>query len=80
MGERQKGGYPAPRSVLSRANVEQVWDALERRRSPSGSPFLRVTFDNGTVLDMTTNLAEMLGEAGARTRQRYEDLVLQSGG
>lgn len=39
--------------------------------SPAGKPFLRVTFPGLPPINITTNLAEMLGGAGAGCRQRY---------
>jgi len=48
-------------------------DGIERAKSPAGKPFLRVTFEGGAVVDMTTTLAEMLGGVGSGTRQRFED-------
>jgi hypothetical protein len=41
--------------------------------SPHGKPFLRLRFNNNVVLDITTNLAEMIGGAGAGLRLREED-------
>jgi hypothetical protein len=46
---------------------------IRRLRSPGGKPFLRLTFEDGVVLDITTNLAEMIGGIGAGLRQREED-------
>lgn len=39
--------------------------------SPDGKPFLRVGFADGVTVDITTNLAEMIGGCGAGLRQRY---------
>lgn len=51
-------------------------DEIARCGSPKGKPFLRLTtLDGGTVtLDITTNIAEMIGGAGAGVRKRWEDL------
>lgn len=67
-------------SVEGHINVSVVDDPDEIRRcnSPKGKPFLRLTFADGTVKDITTNLAEMLGGAGAGTRKRYEDSLRRS--
>lgn len=40
---------------------------------PKGKPFLHLTFDDGTTVAITTNLAEMIGGAGAGLRKRWED-------
>jgi hypothetical protein len=39
----------------------------------TGKPFLRLTFPDGVVINITTNIAEMIGGAGAGARLRYED-------
>lgn len=59
--------------VCSAASVAVVDDPAELDRSPKRKPFLRVVFDDGTVVEMTTNLAEMIGGAGAGLRMREED-------
>jgi hypothetical protein len=48
-------------------------EGIAKAESPLGKPFLRVKFENGLVVDMTTNLAEMLGGLGAGLRKRHED-------
>lgn len=62
-------------------NVQGVCDVLviddpaliKAQQSPSGKPFLRLTFDYGFVVDISTNLAEMIGGVGAGVRKREED-------
>ena len=39
-----------------------------------GKPFLRLTFPNGQKLNISFNLAEMLGGIGSGARLRYEDM------
>ena len=42
----------------------------------TGKPYLRVTFRDGqttVVVEMTTNLGELLGELGEGARLRWED-------
>lgn len=47
-------------------------EAIEKAGSPAGKPFLRVQFHGGPTVDLTCNLAEMLGGAAKGTRERYE--------
>lgn len=56
------------------AVVDVVDDPDEIRRcgSPLGKPFLRIRFQNHVVVEMSTNLAEMIGGAGAGLRKRGE--------
>jgi hypothetical protein len=44
----------------------------------TGKPYLQLTFQRGDgqldlVVSITTNLAEMIGSAGAGVRERWED-------
>jgi hypothetical protein len=41
--------------------------------SPMGKPFLRLKFDTGQEVLITTNIAEMIGGIGAGLRKRMED-------
>jgi hypothetical protein len=61
-------------TVQGIADVEIVSDPAEiaNAKSPKGKPFLRIKFEGGVSVDITTNLAEMIGGAGAGTRLRYE--------
>lgn len=60
-------------------HVQAVCDVLvienpeELALSPAGKPFLRLSFPNGIKVDITTNLAEMIGGCGAGLRLRLED-------
>jgi hypothetical protein len=47
--------------------------AIAAGNSPKGKPFLRLTFPGLEPIDITTNLAEMIGGAGAGLRKRQED-------
>ena len=40
----------------------------------TGKQFLCLTFDDGVQVNITTNIAEMIGGAGAGVRKRREDL------
>lgn len=44
---------------------------IEAVGSLAGKPFLRVTFEDGTVVDMSFTLAEMIGGVGAGANQRF---------
>jgi len=59
--------------VHGRAQLLIVDDPAEIavNESPAGKPFLRVTFPGLDPIDITTNIAEMIGGAGAGCRQRY---------
>jgi hypothetical protein len=59
--------------VQGHAQINIVDDPTEIREhgSPKNKPFLRVRFDDGTVVNITTNLAEMIGGCGAGVRQRH---------
>lgn len=46
---------------------------IENEQSPAGKPFLRLTFEDGTKIDISTNLAEMIGGVGTGLRKRGED-------
>jgi hypothetical protein len=50
-------------------------DEIAASDSPGGKPFLRVEFNNGVKVSLSTNLAEMIGGAGAGVRKRYEDRI-----
>ena len=39
----------------------------------TGKPYLRLEFPGGTTIEITTNLAEMIGGCGKGARERYED-------
>ena len=39
-----------------------------------GKPYLRLEFPDGMTIDITTNLAEMIGGCGKGARERYEDM------
>lgn len=62
-------------SVQSHCVVLMVDDPAEiaKTDSPKGKPFLRLTFDNGITLDLTTTIAEMIGSCGTGLRLRWED-------
>lgn len=47
-------------------------DEIRRCGSPMDKPFLRIEAGDGTVLDITTNVAEMIGAAGLGTREAFE--------
>lgn len=46
---------------------------IEDADPSTGKPYLRLEFPDGVVVQITTNLAEMIGGAGAGARQRFED-------
>lgn len=46
---------------------------IERCQSPKGKPFIRLTTPDGVSIDITTNIAEMIGGAGSGLRKRWED-------
>lgn len=48
-------------------------------QSPAGKPFLRIKLEDGRTMDITTNLAEMIGGAGAGARLRHEDKLSKRG-
>ena len=54
------------------ASVHVIEDKaeIERCQSPKDKPFIRVTFEDKTVVDLTLTLAEMIGAVGAGTNQR----------
>lgn len=60
-------------AVQGRAKLEIIDDPNEimKNESPAFKPFLRITFDNGFTVDISTNIAEMIGGAGAGIRKRY---------
>ena len=39
----------------------------------TGKPYLRLEFPDGMTIEITTNLAEMIGGCGKGARERYED-------
>jgi hypothetical protein len=46
---------------------------IAKADSPKGKPYLHLVFDDGTTIAISTNLAEMIGGAGAGLRKRWED-------
>lgn len=44
-----------------------------KKLSPKGKPFIKMTFPDGSIQCITTNVAEMIGGIGAGTRKRWED-------
>lgn len=46
---------------------------IQLEDSPLGKPYLRLKFEDGTRINITTNLAEMIGGVGAGLRKRLED-------
>ena len=60
-------------AVQGYAQVNVIEDAGEvaENDSPAGKPFLRLKFSDGTAVDITTNLAEMIGGVGAGVRTRH---------
>lgn len=62
-------------AVQGIAKVNVVTDPEEIRRSgsPMDKPFLRIEFANKMIVEVSTNLAEMIGGVGAGLRKRYED-------
>ena len=62
-------------AVQSFVDMKVIDDPNEvmENNSPLGKPFLRLTFPNGTTVDISTNIAEMIGGAGAGLRKRWED-------
>lgn len=48
--------------------------AIEAAGSPEGKPYLKLVFPNGFQVNITTNLAEMIGGVGAGVRQRMEEV------
>lgn len=65
--------------IHTSAQIDLIDDEVEIRKvgSPLGKPFLRMTFGDQTV-DITTNLAEMIGGAGSGLRKRHEDSLRQA--
>lgn len=59
--------------VHGQADLLIVDDPAEiaANQSPAGKPFLRVTFPGLPPIDITTNLAEMIGGVGAGCCKRY---------
>lgn len=55
------------------ADVKIVDDRkeIEAVGSLAGKPFLRVTFEDGQVVNMSFTLAEMIGGVGAGANQRF---------
>lgn len=46
-------------------------DVIETPPDPdTGKPYLKMTFSDGVVVNITTNLAEMIGGVGGGVRQR----------
>lgn len=42
--------------------------------SPMRKPFLRLKFEDGRTVDLTTNVAEMIGGLGKGTRERHSGM------
>lgn len=61
--------------VISNLTVELIDDPNEIRacESPKDKPFVRLTFPDGSVFNITTNIGEMLGGAAKGLRLRWED-------
>jgi hypothetical protein len=61
-------------TVHGQVQVNTVDDPAEAvlAGSPLGKPFLRLEFPDGVVVNITTNLAEMIGGCGSGLRQRHE--------
>lgn len=49
-------------------------DEIANSDSPKGKPFIVITFPDGTKQAITTNIAEMIGGAGAGMRKAREEL------
>ena len=49
-------------------------EAIASSDSPKGKSFLLLQFPDGREYAITTNLAEMIGGAGAGVRKRREDI------
>ena len=49
--------------------------AIAAAGSPHGKPFLRLIAPDGTALEVTTNIAEMIGGAAKGLRERYEEAL-----
>lgn len=58
---------------MCQVNVISDPKQIAKSDSPNGKPFLSLTFENGVTVHVTTNLAEMIGGAGAGLRHRTED-------
>ena len=67
------------RIVNGYAKLNLIDDPKECERSPKRKPFIRAEFEDGTVVEMTTNIAEMIGGAGAGLRKRWEDITNPKG-
>jgi len=55
------------------ADVQIIDDPAEIKKadSPKGKAFLRIKLDDGTVVDMTLTLAEMIGGVGKGAQLRF---------
>lgn len=60
-------------TVQTLCEVLVVADPEARKGSPDNKSFLRLTFENGVTVDITTNLGEMIGGASIGVRKRRED-------
>lgn len=60
-------------TVQARAELRIIDDRAEiiKGQSPKGKPFIRLMFPDGTTVDITANLAQMIGGAGAGMSSRY---------
>jgi hypothetical protein len=60
-------------TVQGTVKVEVVDDPAEIAvgHSPLGKPFIRLTAPDGTTIDLTLNLAEMIGGIGRGANQRF---------
>lgn len=63
------------RRVQGIAEVTVVGAPADLAAAGEVKPFLRVRFENGVIVEMSTNLAEMIGGAAAGVRKRQEDLA-----
>lgn len=63
------------KEVHGLATVTMITDRPELEAARVVKPFLNIQFPDGTTVRITTNLAEMIGGAGASLRQRHEEMI-----
>jgi hypothetical protein len=62
-------------AVHGHVTVNAIGTPLDIEAAGVQKPFLKLTFPDGTVIQITTNLAEKIGWAGAGVRKRHEDMI-----
>lgn len=64
-------------AVQGMCDLSVVTDLAEIKKQNSAldKPFLRLAFPNGITIDISTNLAEMIGGIGKGARERHSSKI-----